>query len=226
MVKCEDCGFLALRNQITGLLDEASQEYRWRAEVPTLRNPNATGVQKDFSSFFISPYTGVPICLVRAYPLHNEFANQEQATNKEIFNLLVKERHCDERGLFTPWQQSFTPKEHREMLDRQKLLEREDNWQEFQAQMAADDRKWREEQEIKAEERHQRELQTIKDINKTQMWIMGGLVTLIIVLVTLLGGAIEAGWVPEWFGIGQPQAEQSTTSPTLTTQEIQPQESP
>jgi hypothetical protein len=141
--------------------------------------------------------------------------------------LFDRERKC---GEFADWQQGFTPKEHRELIDRQKLLEREDNWQKFQAQMAEDDRKWREEQEIKAEERHKRELQTIRDINKTQMWVMGGLVTLIIVLVTvistILGGAIEAGWVSEWFGIGQPQAEQSMTPQTPTTQEIQPQESP
>ena len=181
MVKCENCGFLALRNWRTGLLDEAIQEYRWRAEIPGFYHPLSRA------------YTGVPICLVRAYPLHNEFKNQSLAEPGEIFSTLEHERNCDERDLFTPWQQGFTPKEHRELIDRQKLLEREDNWQKFQAQMAEDDRKWREEQEIKAEERHKRELQTIRDINKTQMWVMGGLVTLIIVLITvistILGGS-------------------------------------
>lgn len=92
------------------------------------------------------------------------------------------------------------------MLDQQRLVEfqakREDDWQRFQTQLSEDDRKWREEQETKAEERHQREMETIRTINKTQMWVMGGLVTLIIVLVTLLGGAMEASWIPKWFGIG------------------------
>ena len=116
MVKCEECGFLALRNRNTGLLDEAPQEYRRAAEVPPFNSPLSDA------------YTGVPICLARAYPLHNEFTNQDQATHREIFNLLQKKRNCAERDLFTPWQQGFSPKEHREMLDRQWMLEREERW--------------------------------------------------------------------------------------------------
>ena len=187
MVKCENCGFLALRNGITGLLDEAPQEYRWRTEIPKLRNPNVTGVQTDLGNFFTYPYSGVPICLVRSYPLHNEFASQDQATHKEIFALLQKERNCTERDLFTPWQQGFSPREHREMLDNQRLLEfqtkREDNWQQFQTRLAEDNRKWREEQEAQAEVRHLREIETLRGIHKGQMWVMGGVVTLVIVLV-------------------------------------------
>lgn len=137
--RCETCGFLALRNRITGLLDEAPQEYRWRAEIPKFRNPSVKGIQPIMSSFYDYPYSGIPICLVRAYPLHNEFTNQEQATEKEIFGTLEKERDCADRGLFTAWKQGFTPKEHREMLDRQLMIEREDrrdkdmrDWQERQ----------------------------------------------------------------------------------------------
>jgi hypothetical protein len=127
MVKCENCGFLALRNRITGLLDEAPQEYRWRAEVPKLLPPLSDA------------YTGVPICLARAHPLHNEFTNQDQAAHREIFNLLEKERHCAERGLFTPWKQGFSPKEHQEMLNSENLMK-------WQAEREDKDRIWRERQ--------------------------------------------------------------------------------
>jgi hypothetical protein len=67
--------------------------------------------------------------------------------------------------------------------------------------MAADDKKWREEQEARLEERHQREISTLRGIPKWQMWVMGGLVTLVIVITTLIGGAIEANWFDKWFGL-------------------------
>lgn len=40
-----------------------------------------------------------------------------------ILSIVQKNRHCD---AFTSWQYGFTPKEHRDMLDRQWLLDRED----------------------------------------------------------------------------------------------------
>lgn len=91
------------------------------------------------------------------------------------------------------------------MLDRQRLLEfqtsREDAWQQWQAQMAEDERRWREEQENKAEQRHRAELAQLNRIHKTEMWVTGGAVTLAIIIITTLGAAIEAGWVPKWFGL-------------------------
>ncbi|MDA1218793.1 MAG: hypothetical protein O2909_05060, partial [Chloroflexi bacterium] len=127
----------------------------------------------------------------------------EEPTAREInHHIFTKSRRCPS---WVEWIPGYSPKEHREMMDRQRLLEfqakREDDWQKFQKQMVADDKKWREVQEIQAETRHKKELQTIKDINRTQMLVMGGLVTLVFVLVTLLGGAIEANWFPKWFGI-------------------------
>jgi len=51
---------------------------------------------------------------------------------------------------FTPWFLGFTPKEHREILDRQKLLEwqatREDEDRRWRADEAGKDRAWREKQ--------------------------------------------------------------------------------
>lgn len=134
-ITCENCGFLALRNRISGLLDEAPQEYRWRAEVPEFRRPGVN-VSRSMADFYDHPYTGVPICLVRAHPLHNEFANQDQVGDFEIFGTLTKERNCADRKLFTPWRQGFSPKEHREMIDRREQRE----WQES---VRRSDRNWR-----------------------------------------------------------------------------------
>lgn len=162
-VTCENCGFLALRNRFTGELDEAPQAYRWRAEIPTLRDPQVSGVQSFPSSFYHYPYTGVPICLVRAHPLHNEFTDQERASESEIFTALTKERNCAERGLFTEWQQGFTPKEHREMLDRERML------------------RWQEERE-----------QADKKARKRDFWTELLIISTIAILAALLGGWAQA----------------------------------
>ncbi len=204
-ITCEKCGFLALRNRLTGLLDEAPQEYRWRAEIPTISRQNLPQVRSLGAPDREYPYTGVPLCLVRAYPLHNEFTDQNHASGGEIFGTLTTDRNCADRKLFTPWQQGFTPKEHREMLDRKQLLElqtkREDDWQRFQEQMAADDKKWREQQEKDAEARHKEQLQEMRGIHNQEMKIMGGIVTAVIFIITIIGSSIQAGWFPRWFGL-------------------------
>ena len=50
-----------------------------------------------------------------------------------VKSVIQKERDCD---AFTPWQQGHSPKEHREILDRQLLLKREE-------ERDADSRRWR-----------------------------------------------------------------------------------
>ncbi len=132
MVKCEGCGFLALRNRLTGELDEVPEDYRSKAEIPRFRRPNMAPRVATWAVWFDHPYSGVPTCSVRAHPLHNEFANKPiaEASREEISATLTKERNCSDRGLFTTWQQGFTPKEHREMLDRQWAhnQQRNQNW--------------------------------------------------------------------------------------------------
>lgn len=48
--------------------------------------------------------------------------------------VIQKERECGES--FTEWQLGFTPKEHREMLDRQEFLK-------WQARQRNEDKRWR-----------------------------------------------------------------------------------
>jgi hypothetical protein len=190
------------------------------------------------------------ICLGNAFPLSSLAYEEAQARSSDIKRAYVSEadivavlsedRECPS---WNYWQQGFTPKEHREMIDRQRLLEfqtkREDDWQKFQTQMVADDKKWREEQEAKAElryleqeakleERYQREVSTLQSIHRSQMWIMGVIVTLIIVVTTLittiLGGAFEANWFDKWFGLWQEQTEQPIIPSVPDTQDVQPSE--
>jgi hypothetical protein len=245
MVKCSECGYLAIRNRFIRLLDEAEQSYRDTGKVKDV--PRRTPIHHDSLP---GPWDRseplheeVPICFENAFNLGSLAYTKAKAkdpkrtdesyrsnwfiTEDDIHEMLAEERCCPS---WTQWHQGFNPKEHRQMIDRQRLLEyqtkREDDWQKFQAQMAADDRKWREEQEAKAEERHQQEMQTIRNINRTQLWIMGGLVTLIIVIATIIGGAMEANWFPKWFGIGQVQTVQPVTQSVPDTQDVQPSEVP
>jgi hypothetical protein len=224
MAKCAECGGLAVRNRFNGLLEEAEQDYRNTGRVTDVPRTRPYDLSP-FGPLGINIDTlheRLPICFenVVSLPLLSKekaksrdpsrtdenYDRQWSIRDEDIQEVISEERPCSH---WTEWRQGSTPQEHRKMIDRQRLLEfqtkREDDWQKFQAQMAADDKKWREEQEAKAEERHQQEIRTLQGIHKSQMWVMGGLVTLIIVVTTLittvLGGAIETSWVPKWFGI-------------------------
>ena len=106
MVKCADCGFFGTRHSTTGLLVEVP--YKWRAEKPELRTGRDT------------LYLYIPICAARAIRLHEE-TDERAATG--IWKVSQTERDCSTQ---TNWHRGLTPKEHREILDRQWLLDRED----------------------------------------------------------------------------------------------------
>ncbi|MCH7570450.1 MAG: hypothetical protein IH919_07780 [Deltaproteobacteria bacterium] len=72
------------------------------------------------------------ICFVQAADIHHELLPARYADTKNLGDVLdhisgemvleVIERdrpQCDTSSSFTRWQQGFTPKEHREMLDRE-----------------------------------------------------------------------------------------------------------
>ena len=63
-------------------------------------------------------YDDYPLCFVQAVSFQVEA--QEDETENAVSSVIRQERKCSN---FTPWQQGFTPKEHREMLDRKQLLE-------------------------------------------------------------------------------------------------------
>ncbi len=133
MVKCVDCGFLALRNSRSRDLDEAEELYRRTGDVT---------VDGDYLR-----HERVPICFARAWDLRDEFRNhvaeqyeEEQRERwlrtpqpEHILALIKEERQCSG---FAACQQGFTSKEHRDMLDRQEQRD----WQERQRR---DDKKWR-----------------------------------------------------------------------------------
>ncbi len=135
MVKCADCGYLAVRNAESFRLEEAIAEYR----------------ESGFS-YLGEPYIGIllegsPLCFARSFDLTKEIAYEFAKGGKSAADFtgirksvqhcikegLVKERDCAQ---YTKWQQGFTPKEHREMMDRERRQEWETKQEHYLVKMA------------------------------------------------------------------------------------------
>lgn len=112
MVKCADCGFLAVRSKVNYSLGEATIDFREKGTVAIGyddkgMNPHAL-------------HELMPLCFASQSYLRDEIKRNNKDKNKnqndEIKRIINQEINC--KG-FTEWKQGFTPKEHREMLDRQ-----------------------------------------------------------------------------------------------------------
>ncbi len=119
MVKCADCGFLTKINQETRALEETEQITRNEGIITS------------------------PVCFVRANDLWAESGTNYGiicgGSEINIKATLQKDRDCRQ---FTKWQQGFTPKEHREMLDRTQMLK-------WQTEREEADRKWQAQQQVR-----------------------------------------------------------------------------
>ena len=80
------------------------------------------------------------------------------------------------------------------MLDRQRITEQEGRRDREQME-------FQERQETRAEEQHRDQMKQLRGLHTKEMWIVGGVVTLALIAVTFVGAAIEAGWIPKWFGL-------------------------
>jgi hypothetical protein len=122
VAKCSECGFLTLRDRISGKLVEVIDDYRVSGKCP------------EFTNYDIHNY---PICFVMAYDLMPEVENAAQKQFKDgsddwskyVVKVIQDDRSCPKKGGlygFTKYYQGFTPKEHREMLDKQWQLDQEE----------------------------------------------------------------------------------------------------
>ena len=114
MVKCLDCGYLAARNVRTRLLDET--EWATRLTGETIRSIHEP-----------------PLCFMRnIFPLTEYISHNGEFDTESIRIALQKERECIQ---WIEWTMGFTPKEHREMMDRKFMAEMEEK-------RRGNDRKW------------------------------------------------------------------------------------
>ena len=124
MVKCTSCGFLAFRTQAFSELP-----------VPYLAEADQTTRDEGYNKQN-AIYDIWPICFMRESGFMRErsqFPRSSADVVEATKGMLKRDRECSE---FTEWRQGFTPKEHREMLDRQWMMEREDD-------RRKSDRRWR-----------------------------------------------------------------------------------
>ena len=126
MVKCIDCRYLAARHHETRLLEEVEEDYRNNGV-----SPNTTVGYKH--GIGIAVYDE-PVCFMRCYDLKAEYGEiKPPGLRKDLLSTLRKDRECN---CFTKWKQGFTPKEHRDIMDREKMIE----WQHKERRS---DVKWR-----------------------------------------------------------------------------------
>jgi len=182
VVKCSECGFLAFRAKGNLEFVEAEDFIRSGYQIPTS---------------LVHP---MPFCFVRKLDFRTTYGWNPRSMgigDTEIFPVIVEERECDG---FTPWQQGFSPKEHREMLDEQRRLRLEANIR----QMA-----WDREDKRDAEMRHredERDTKLVKlqeSLHWRELLVLGGGVTVALlsgsIAAAIVEGAVSRGWEPSWW---------------------------
>ena len=123
MVKCENCGFLTMRHTQTRELLEVEEATRIIGTI-------------------LSGYIGNPICFAGAFHLESERIMAQKgglSRTDSLVAILQEQRDCDK---FTQWKLGSTPREHQEMLDRQWMLE-------FQEERRKADKEWQSKQNWK-----------------------------------------------------------------------------
>ena len=135
MVRCYDCGLLAAPYRSEGTLEE----------VPKFSRDSGSPTRTS---------RGFPVCLALAFDLPQEYEHRSVSragtsagiTPADVVPVLHRERECDD---FTTWRQGFSPKDHIEAMDREKLQERmrrqEQEDREWREKIEARDREWRQE---------------------------------------------------------------------------------
>ena len=128
MVKCADCGYLSVRNKIDNHLGEAAIDFREKGAVAQGSDEQGRN-QHPLHEL-------MPLCFARQPYLRDasKQIDKQKNQNDEVKRIINQEigETCNE---FTPWQQGLTPKEHREMIDRERMLRMED-------ERRRNDRKW------------------------------------------------------------------------------------
>jgi hypothetical protein len=126
MVKCADCGYLAVRNVESRELEEAEQKFREKGLLPMAGGEIGRPHER---------HERMPLCFMGNVSLYEECRKRTSNVDPEpVFVILMMddERVCSD---FTKWKLGFTPKEHQVMIDRQRL-------QEWQIKQEASNRRW------------------------------------------------------------------------------------
>lgn len=152
MVKCADCGYLAqhiYQGSVPQGFIDIEETSRDTGELPSSRfsfsflalgKPDLTPEKMSGDNF--------PTCFNRAFQIgqevkarHSEMteAGKDASFASAVKDVIHKDRVCKQ---FVKWERGFTPKEHWEMMDRERMTEREDK-------RIREDREWQTKQQIR-----------------------------------------------------------------------------
>jgi hypothetical protein len=184
---CADCGFLSYPNKAAHSLEEVDCEERQHGKLHA-ENIGST-------SYF--GFIPSPVCFVMAFDLPDEIqqtynqATSEQEKNESTKKVIDRPRECKS---FCRWQQGFSPKEHKEMMDSANIMK----WQEDEhlrrmkeeERRRKEDLEWRATQEEKTEARWNKEHR----LQRHQLLVVGIVGTIILAIAQIVGSLIQAGW--------------------------------
>ena len=151
MVKCSECGFLAVRTSPN------------IGEVPYLAEMHE-GHRREARISERNVYYPKPVCFMRVAWFREQMDEVPNDAYPDLSPVIHADHPCDE---FTEWHQGFSPKEHREMLDRQFLFDAEER-------RRKEDKAWR----------------------RTELVVLGVIAVVVAGGFTILGAFIQRGSIP------------------------------
>jgi len=181
MVKCADCGFLALRDFESRELREAEREIRETGS----QGDRSTGVDAHGIPRFEPIYEAVALCIqgIRNFS-STPIQGATFARRIDPFAHAIQEDFECER--FFDWREGLSPKEHLEIQARDQVLDR---------QTAIQSMAWQREdaRDKTAEEWHRAELETLRNQHRWQLIVFGGLIGAATIAAGILDGLVSRG---------------------------------
>lgn len=206
MVKCAECGLLALRRG-DGALIEADDSFRATAGHGAL--PDGPPVGPWVRRAGMDPPSPRrdewifrrPLCFARAANFRQEVLDQiyargvpvedaihqvEFPKEEDVLAVIHAPRLCD---YCTDWQQGFTPKEHREMLDRKWAQERDDK-------LRREMNEREDTRDARVEQRENDRDAVAKNRHRNEILVFGVVIAVATIIGAVLEGSISRGWNP------------------------------
>lgn len=214
---CTSCGFLALWTN-EGDLWAADENWRLSGETAShkileRRLPFCAAFRANFRREMDSHLRTT----ARTPPVDEGSiqARIEHPWPEDVLALIAEEeRHCKrtdtQLGWFR-WHPGFDPREHREILDREFMLKREDARD--AAMQAREDAR-----DERIEKHHREQLSQARGLHKRELIVLGFLVTIALIAGGIASAAIEAGlWTPPYLQRQVSEVVIVTPTPTLPT---------
>jgi hypothetical protein len=157
-VQCKDCGMLAVLLKQNGEYVSPDKRFRDRGDIPHIDGEYI--------------YDAYPFCAAMALDFHVLLGRANDANEPSGRRITINEsRDCDK---FVAWNPCFSPKEHKEMILSEKLLEMQRNrddddrrWRENEAKLQRD---WQAEQASLSEKHHGENLSAAIGAAKGNVW--------------------------------------------------------